>query len=640
MIFPRTMGSVLSALSVFPLLIDNISSTPVTSNLRRHVVEELIPLQARQASTFSITGVQDWGVQPRLEIRQLQKNADQWNLYLLGLKRMQEVDHNNKLSYYQIAGIHGRPYIAWDGVQAATNAGGGYCAHVSNLFPTWHRPYLALYEQVLYSNIISVVNEFPTGAQRQRYASAAITFRAPYWDWAAAPPAGQSVYPASLSDPTVQVTMPNGTTTIKNPLFAYTFNPLVPQDMFYNPFASWVETKRYPTSWDVAATSQNNLVAQQLDNSRLSFRDRLYNLFTAYSNYTEFSNEAWIPDGNPGNLDSLESLHDAIHSLTGSSGHMSYLDYAAFDPIFWLHHTMIDRCFALWQALYPNSFIEPEAQVEGTFTYVPGTVKDDQSPLTPFHTDATGDMWNSETARSVTTFGYTYPELAGGNNTNSSIKAAVNSLYGSTAGSTGLSSKAKRNLIDREEAVDPVQTTVAQAVTSDGKRRQYLANIKAQKFGLDGSYFVHIFIGDFNPSPASWSFEPNLVGTHGVFANLGTSTSDGCQRCKEHQDSGLQVTGVVPLTTTLVDKISKGDLPSLDPNDVAPYLTKNLHWRITMMNDTEVPRNAVPDLAVSVVSAQVKPASSHNDFPQWGDFTVLAGITDGRPGGHNVGDLC
>ena len=48
------------------------------------------------------------------------------------------------------AGIHGRPFIAWDGVNPATPGAGdsatGYCTHGNTLFPTWHRPYLALFE--------------------------------------------------------------------------------------------------------------------------------------------------------------------------------------------------------------------------------------------------------------------------------------------------------------------------------------------------------------------------------------------------------------------------------------------------------------------------------------------------------------
>lgn len=76
------------------------------------------------------------------------------------------------------------------------------------------------------------------------------------------------------------------------------------------------------------------------------------------------------------NADSLESIHDVIHSILGSNGHMTYLDYSAFDPSFWLHHAMIDRCFALWQAIYPDSYVEPMAAIEQTFTVKVGDMKD------------------------------------------------------------------------------------------------------------------------------------------------------------------------------------------------------------------------------------------------------------------------
>lgn len=54
---------------------------------------------------------------------------------------------------------------------------------------------------------------------------------------------------------------------------------------------------------------------------------------------------------------------------------MTYLDYSAFDPAFWLHHAMIDRCFALWQALYPDSYVEPMAAIEQTFAIRVGDIR-------------------------------------------------------------------------------------------------------------------------------------------------------------------------------------------------------------------------------------------------------------------------
>lgn len=70
------------------------------------------------------------------------------DLYIQALAAFQASGQSNTLSYYQIAGIHGKPYAAWNnvtgpmGIHYAT----GYCTHGSILFPVWHRPYLALYE--------------------------------------------------------------------------------------------------------------------------------------------------------------------------------------------------------------------------------------------------------------------------------------------------------------------------------------------------------------------------------------------------------------------------------------------------------------------------------------------------------------
>src|SRR6201996_471457 len=153
-------------------------------------------------------------------------------------------------------------------------------------------------------------------------------------------------------------------------------------------------TMRYPTSWAQNAVSQDQLLGSVLDNSRVSFQDRLYNLFTNYNNFTEFGNEAWMRPSAQ-NADSLESIHDAIHGIVGSNGHMTYLDYSAYDPSFFLHHAMIDRCFALWQALNPDSYVEPMAAIEQTFTIQVGDMLDENSPLSPFFSDDNGDFWTA-----------------------------------------------------------------------------------------------------------------------------------------------------------------------------------------------------------------------------------------------------
>jgi len=436
---------------------------------------------------------------------------------------------------------------------------------------------------------VAAVNEFPAGALRQRYASAALTWRWPYWDWAATPAAGQSVYPASLQTPTVNVTGPNGTMIIANPLYSYQFHPVSSTDFYFNPFATWNETKRYPTSWDQDAVSQNALIGPVLDNNRVSFQDRLYNLFTNYENFTEFGNEAWMHPGIQ-NGDSLESLHDAIHSIMGSNGHMTYLDYSAYDPIFFLHHAMIDRSFALWQALYPNSYVEPMASVEQTYTTRVGDVKDENSALEPFFSNNARDYWTAGSVRQTSRLGYTYPEIQ--NNANiSSIKAAINILYGSSSGSSSGLSKRQDSTVPKHPLREGyIADDVADEVV-DGKNRQYLATILSQKFALNGSYAIYVFMGEFDDTPSAWATSPNLVGTHAVFAALNRvdAVSNPQLKAKISHHPEIDVTGTMPLTTALLGKAESGELSSMNPNVVEDYLEANLHWRVGMVSFRSLP---------------------------------------------------
>lgn len=56
------------------------------------------------------------------------------------------------------------------------------------------------------------------------------------------------------------------------------------------------------------------------------------------------------------------------------------------------------------------------------------------------------------------------------------------------------------------------------------------------------------------------------------------------------------------------------------------------------MDGTNIPRDQVPDLKISVVSSVVTKAQSDDQFPTWGPVTVLTNITDGRPAGLNHGE--
>ena len=109
--------AVLSRLLAFAIFLHFVYAA-VVAPLLKHQIEELARneddaeqlLNRRQSPANSsggytiVTGIQGTGIQPRLEIRQLEKNPDQWNIYLLGMNRFMSSNQSEKLSYYQVAG--------------------------------------------------------------------------------------------------------------------------------------------------------------------------------------------------------------------------------------------------------------------------------------------------------------------------------------------------------------------------------------------------------------------------------------------------------------------------------------------------------------------------------------------------------
>lgn len=195
----------------------------------------------RKRASFAVTGVQsgrgaNGAPPPRLEIRKLQENNAQWNLYLLALNEFYyNKQPTDMTSYYQVSGIHGRPFTTWDNVAFGKGLDGGYCPHSSTLFPPWHRPYLALFEQLLFDLVQTIAATFNSA----EYTQAAKTFRIPYWDWAADVPAGKHVLPSTISgSPFIQIHVPSGYQVINNPLFRYHFKPLDPNALPDTPVGS------------------------------------------------------------------------------------------------------------------------------------------------------------------------------------------------------------------------------------------------------------------------------------------------------------------------------------------------------------------------------------------------------------------
>ncbi len=69
----------------------------------------------------------------------------------------------------------------------------------------------------------------------------------------------------------------------------------------------------------------------------------------------------------------LESIHDGVHVWVG--GTMGDVPTAAYDPLFWAHHCMIDRLWYLWQLRHPGAGV-PRALLDQPLPPFPLTVRD------------------------------------------------------------------------------------------------------------------------------------------------------------------------------------------------------------------------------------------------------------------------
>ncbi|KAF7556599.1 hypothetical protein G7Z17_g1343 [Cylindrodendrum hubeiense] len=663
----------------------------------------------------------------RQELRDFKKDTDMWNLYLLGLWQFQQVPMKGQLSYFQIAGIHGFPYQAWPlndpNLEKLKKQQAGFCTHTSILFLTWHRPYLALFESVLQDAMLSVAEQFTEEEGQGRYLAAAKAFRMPFWDWARS---DLPVFPDEATDSNVvRVVMPetlrkedegrkkeaDGSVEIPNPLYSYKFQEGVGKDFKIEGLqtttryhSAGVSTEQSPEQQKEAILDEitpfTREVSRDLGVER-NLRERVVYLIQSYEMFDQVSHNKWDPKNNGRGFGSIEDIHNAVHGLVGGfgsdrqnrsrTGHMSRVPISAFDPIFWLHHTNIDRIVSMWEGMRadpskPECWVTTKKSLGGTWVTLGNSDEGLDTPLAPFYKDK-DSFWNSREVRDTTTFGYAYPEtkswgFANPGDYREDIKQRLSALYASgslatmiTASKAGdkqpeatLRTRAKK--LARIDAVDSPSTAItalslAQAVSPTPESRlaavlppldvpsiqvpdgrslaqlakgdtylEWLVNIKAVKHTLDGQYLVHIFLGRVPPEESTvlYAVSPYHIGT---FSPLGQSEETGCEKCQHDQAAATEITGQIPLTIALAERYFAGELDSLLKEDVIKYLQTNLHWEVVDKQGQrlESQRDLVEGLLVGVVSNEVTLPGNGSGFPRYSpDITVHPAITTKQDG--------
>lgn len=388
-------------------------------------------------------------VAPRLDIMEMfaPDNMKMSNLFLQAMHAMMELPPEDHRSYYQIAGIHGLPFVAYrDSVNKSysldpskLHGWAGYCQHGSVLFPTWHRAYMILIEKTMIDLSKDIASRFENKTVREEYQRVAEQIRFPYWDWSSelTPEIG---VPDMLLKENVDVFIPpNGEVkSILNPLQGFTspidvgepmrcqgcnpydkpYEVLSLETGFYPYLPKGFRTVRQPNR-ENAQTQVQQLQQSVKFFSQANWQTATHAALRAKS-WLKFSNHGTDKDGEVSEersfyYNSLEAVHNAVHlGVGGWGGQMAYSESAAFDPIFFLQHANVDRLFAEWQASNPNAWIEPAKNPQSTFTSPAGMTVDSKTPLTPFRKgdgSSANEYYNSDDVRSTHALGYSYKSV-------------------------------------------------------------------------------------------------------------------------------------------------------------------------------------------------------------------------------------
>ncbi|KAM0740987.1 hypothetical protein ACQRIT_003844 [Beauveria bassiana] len=322
----------------------------------------------------------------------------QWDLYIQALGAMQAADATDPESYFQISGIHGKPFAEYDGTGPMNTSGwAGYCPHMEALFLPWHRPYVALFEQTLVSHARKIAVKYPE-EHRSKYIEAADTLRSPFWDWATDRAVPQATVPQTL---TINVSEDGRLEAriVENPLYTFKF----PQVVLEGHLGEFDHEKRT----QVYRCNQLFMSYPETANANIRSKNYKQSLYDSFTRSTDFRQFATMDS--TGN--SLEAIHGSIHWDAACQGQFLTVEFTGFDPLFMMHHTNVDRLWAYWQVMHPDQqLFSGEYLSKPRWATPENTTITTKSPLQPFRRTET-EFHTSETVQSIHDLGYSYPGL-------------------------------------------------------------------------------------------------------------------------------------------------------------------------------------------------------------------------------------
>lgn len=610
-------------------------------------------------ATYAITGIpvpsgQQTPVRYEIDAwSQNKDNAIQVSLFVQALEAFQKLPVTDKLSYFQVAGIHGFPIVSWDSEPA-----GDYCTHGSVLFPTWHRPYLMLYEQRLYEIMLEIIERDVPQDEKDLWKLQAAQWRLPYWDWAA-----KRAYindygvPNLLTQEEVEIMLPRGTSKrMPNPLWVFRNPAGIPMGDEKMKLNAVHDSSGYPWSKCVGTSKHGIIMSEpeskwtmgvqnwQGSNSSLqnpewyqgdpgSIAEAVYRMFTPgyFKSYETFATTSHNPAVEGSEYLSLEFIHNNIHNFTGGTndatgvGHMMDVPVAAFDPIFWLHHCNVDRQFAMFQALYPDLWFDSPSENDPPVT----------TPLKPFHKDGKGTTWVPDDVRHTDKLGYVYDSLVAPPPTRHRDGRVDHGKY-------------VKHIVKKINTHYGKLRHDFRNIPSDlkGVSNDYIINIVYDRYALNGRpYTIHFFLGSADRDEVTvLNKHPNHVGSVYTFSmDLEARRSydnSGCGNCEEQKKAGTLAQAQIHLTSVLLRHVMDENRPleSLVEEEVERYLVEKLEWKAEAAPGVPIRMDQLPKTKIFVMRGRSEHPSNDEELSRYHGYEHMWSPCVGKPGGADPSD--
>ncbi len=259
--------------------------------------------------------------------------GDGWNEtmldYAMAMAELDKLPVSDRNSWRFLAGIHGCDANGWaaNGIVAAadeipdeikTSDGpyGNQCQHQSWLFLSWHRGYLAAFEAIVAAKVKEL-----TGRD----------WALPYWNYLNDANGDARKVPGALLDPT----LPDGAA-----------NPLIKYRRWSN--VTELRPPQPRRGINLEAMKESDFLVG--NDGTIGFGGGRTDGFSHFA-------------GRTGDMES--NPHNTVH--VEISGAMGNPQYAALDPIFWMHHCNIDRLWEAWMQTPGKSMVRDPLWLDGPF---------------------------------------------------------------------------------------------------------------------------------------------------------------------------------------------------------------------------------------------------------------------------------